>query len=209
MASGRSLATRTDDAIIEEILREIDGGLLLPVAADGPADPQHPLEPGGRRVAAYAVRLGREASCSTGALRLLARGGLVHGAGRIVLPGVSLAEPRRLNLHDMLIAPNFLAATRSPQVSLGPFLDMAPLLRPHHERFDGAGYPDGLRGEAIPLPARILSVADAFDAMTTARPYRMALPEERAAAMLLRDKGSQWDPDLVALFLERVLPAPG
>jgi len=207
MASSRGLATRTGDAIIEEILKEIGIGSVPRAAVDGPAHPQLPPESDGRRLAAYAVYLGSAASCSGGTLRLLARGGMVHGAGRLIVPGTPAAEPRRLSLHDSLIAQNLSAAARAAQVSLAPLLDVVPILRPHHERFDGAGYPDGLRGNAIPLPARVLAVADAFNAMTTARPYRMALPEDWAAAMLLRDKGSQWDPDLVSLLLDRVLPA--
>jgi HD-GYP domain-containing protein (c-di-GMP phosphodiesterase class II) len=73
--------------------------------------------------------------------------------------------------------------------------DMA---RNHHERFDGKGYPDGLKGKEIPLAARILTVADAFDAMTSDRPYRRALSEEVAAAEIRRNAGSQFCPDVVA-----------
>ena len=79
----------------------------------------------------------------------------------------------------------------------------APAVLHHHERFDGAGYPYGLRGEAIPLSARILAVADAFDAITTDRVYRAALRIEDARQILEDGRGGQWDPSVVETFLAR------
>ena len=92
---------------------------------------------------------------------------------------------------------------------LRPLRILHPLLpgvRSHHENFDGTGYPDGLAGEAIPMEARIMAVADSFDAMTTDRPYRNALPEETALAELRRAAGTQFDPRVVAAF-EQIFPA--
>jgi HD-GYP domain-containing protein (c-di-GMP phosphodiesterase class II) len=83
-----------------------------------------------------------------------------------------------------------------------------PIINHHHERYDGAGYPEALRGDAIPLVARIVAVCDAYDAMTSRRPYREPLPSEVAIAELRRGAGSQWDPALVTLFLTRVLQEP-
>jgi len=76
-----------------------------------------------------------------------------------------------------------------------------PVIRHHHEHYAGNGYPDRLAGDAIPLPARIISVVDAYDAMTTTRPYRQAMPVARACEILAENVGPQWDPAIVACFL--------
>jgi putative two-component system response regulator len=81
---------------------------------------------------------------------------------------------------------------------------VGPIVRGHHEHWDGAGYPDGLSGEAIPIGARIVAVVDAHDAMTHNRPYRDALSAEQASAELLRSRGTQFDPELVDLFLRQL-----
>jgi HD-GYP domain-containing protein (c-di-GMP phosphodiesterase class II) len=82
------------------------------------------------------------------------------------------------------------------------------LIRHHHERFDGSGYPDGLRAEEIPLAARIFSVADSFDAMTSDRPYREAMHVERALAEIDGGAGTQFDPDVVEVFMRMVDEGP-
>src|SRR5690606_34357276 len=84
---------------------------------------------------------------------------------------------------------------------------VSDMIRHHHESYDGTGYPDGLKGENIPIGARILAVCDAYDAMTTERPYRKALTPERAVAELKSKAGVQFDPRVVEAFLQ-VLPAP-
>jgi len=82
-----------------------------------------------------------------------------------------------------------------------PFLiPAAPIVRHHHERWDGRGYPDGLNGQAIPIGARLVSVADGFDALTTDRPYRKAVPLEEAYAEICACAGGQYDPEIVAAF---------
>jgi putative two-component system response regulator len=81
---------------------------------------------------------------------------------------------------------------------------IGPIVRGHHEWWDGSGYPDHLVGEAIPVGARIVSVVDAYDAMTHARPYRTALSVEQARAELARSRGTQFDPDIVDLLLGRL-----
>jgi putative two-component system response regulator len=90
----------------------------------------------------------------------------------------------------------------SPMKTLAPVL---PIIRSHHERWDGTGYPDGLAGEEIPLLARILQVADIYDALTTARPYKPAFSHDRAMAIMLEEVRRGWrDPELVPLFAEVV-----
>jgi HD-GYP domain-containing protein (c-di-GMP phosphodiesterase class II) len=92
-----------------------------------------------------------------------------------------------------------------------PFLtNAAEIVRSHHEMWDGSGYPEGLKAEEIPLPARVFSVVDAFDAMTTNRPYRAALPVEHASEEIARMGGSQFDPDVSLAFARVIdrLPQP-
>jgi HD-GYP domain-containing protein (c-di-GMP phosphodiesterase class II) len=107
-------------------------------------------------------------------------------------------EREKMDMH-VLIGEDILR----PIALLHPLL---PGVRHHHEHFDGRGYPDGLKGEEIPIEARIMAVADAFDAMTSSRPYREALPEEEALTELRRAAGAQFDPRVVAAF-EQLYPA--
>jgi hypothetical protein len=153
------------------------------------------------RVARAAVRLGREAGLAAPALRDLYLAGLLHDLGKVGLRDevlqkpASLTGPERAHVQEHpLIADRLLA-------DLAPLQHLRPAVRGHHERWDGAGYPDGLAGEAIPLAARILAVADAFAAMISPRAFRAPLPPARAAAVLAEGAGSQWDPVLVQQFL--------
>jgi hypothetical protein len=153
------------------------------------------------RVARAAVRLGRQAGLADPALRDLYLAGLLHDLGKVGLrdnvlqkPG-GLTAPERAHVQEHpLIADRLLA-------DLTPLQHLRPAVRGHHERWDGAGYPDGLAGEAIPLPARILAVADAFAAMVSPRAFRAPLPPAQATAILSGGAGSQWDPALVEQFL--------
>jgi len=86
--------------------------------------------------------------------------------------------------------------------------DMAEYVLTHHERWDGKGYPKGIKGEEIPLQSRIIAIADAYDAMTSERSYRSALPEEFAIEELQKNSGSHFDLELVKVFIERVLHKP-
>ncbi len=92
--------------------------------------------------------------------------------------------------------------------SFSLFKECARYVRGHHERWDGNGYPDKLSGEAIPLGARIIAVADAFDAMTTTRPYRKALPVAEAHRRLEEGAGTQWDPKIIKAFLKLLETTP-
>jgi HD-GYP domain-containing protein (c-di-GMP phosphodiesterase class II) len=142
-------------------------------------------------------------------IEIVQMGAALHDVGKIVVPDAILKKPDKLT-------PDEFAIVKQHCYSGGqickrvPFLqDVYPIVYHHHERWDGQGYPDGLRGERTPLGARIVSVADAFDAMTTDRPYRKSIPREAAVEILMDGAGSQWDPTVVRVFVDMVkLQAP-
>ena len=131
----------------------------------------------------------------------------VHDLGKIGVPDRVLLKPGPLSAaeQDLMREHSHLGSVILTRFEL--FRPGAEIVRHHHERWDGAGFPDGLAGEAIPLGARVVAVVDAFDAMTSDRPYRAALSETEAVRRLAAGAGSQWDPRITAAFLE--LMAPG
>jgi ribonuclease P protein subunit RPR2 len=127
-------------------------------------------------------------------------GFLLHDVGKVGIPERILNKPGPLTASEWKVMRTH-PAIGYQLVSDIPFLRTAALVvRCHHEMFDGTGYPEGLRGEEIPLPARVFSVVDAFDAMTASRPYRAALPVVHAVEELERMAGTQFDPDVVRAF---------
>lgn len=156
------------------------------------------------RLADASLQLARRAGIQGELLEAVGYGAVLHDVGKI---GVSEAVIRKTGpldaseLRDMQRHPLVGAGIVAP-LRLGRLV--APIVRGHHERWDGGGYPDGLRGEKIPLGARVVTIVDAFDAMTHDRPYRQAISIEQARAELQREAGRQFDADLVALFLEAV-----
>lgn len=154
------------------------------------------------RVARYALRLGHCMGASDDELRQLRYGALLHDCGK---NGVSDAI---LNKPGALTEDEFAEVKKHPLhgaalLSAVPFLHEAvPTVRHHHERFDGCGYPDRLRGEQIPLTARIVCVADAFDAMISDRPYRRRFAPAQARGILCANRGTQFDAELVEAFID-------
>ncbi len=128
-------------------------------------------------------------------------GFLLHDAGKIGIPERILNKPGPLTAAEWRVMRTH-PVIGYQMVDKIPFLSVAAeVVRCHHEMYDGSGYPAGLKGEGIPLPARVFSVVDAFDAMTTDRPYRAAMPVAKALAELDRMAGTQFDPAVVATFL--------
>jgi putative nucleotidyltransferase with HDIG domain len=150
------------------------------------------------RVGEYALMLARELGFAEEELEAVEVGAIVHDIGKIGIPDRILLKPGRLDSEE------FAEMRRHPEISsyILEGLDLPRIVldmaRNHHERFDGNGYPDGLAGENIPLAARILTVADAFDAMTSDRPYRAALATEDALAEIRLGAGTQFCPTVVA-----------
>ena len=135
-------------------------------------------------------------------LKILELGALFHDIGKIGIPSEIIRKPGPLTTKEsrqMSLHPEIGAQILEPV----PFLQaVRPIVRASHERWDGNGYPDGLRGEQIPLESRIVFVCDAFHAMTTNRPYRKALPHREAIRRLKLSSGTQFDPNVVSVFVE-------
>lgn len=153
------------------------------------------------RLADYACLLGRALGLTEEDLDILRKGAILHDIGKIAIR------------EEVLLKPGHLSPEEFNEVKLHPELgericgplrcaeQVLPIIRHHQERWDGKGYPDGLTGEHIPLLARIMAIADAYDAMLSPRPYRPALAREEAQRNLRLGGGTQWDPNLVEVFL--------
>jgi HD-GYP domain-containing protein (c-di-GMP phosphodiesterase class II) len=154
-----------------------------------------------RSIADLAVEVGRRLGLREGELRDLRYGAIFHDIGKIAIPDAILNKPGPLTDEE------FAVVKRHPEVGEQilapiPFLREARrIVRHDHERWDGGGYPDGLRGEEIPIGARIVLVVDAWHAMVSDRPYRAGLEPEQARAELVRHAGSQFDPEVVHAML--------
>jgi diguanylate cyclase (GGDEF)-like protein/putative nucleotidyltransferase with HDIG domain len=160
------------------------------------------------RVQFYTAALARRLNLPEVDRQAVEAAALLHDIGKLAVPQHILSKPgpltaderKKMQVHADIGA-EIVSAVRFPY-------EVAPLIRSHHERWDGRGYPAGLRGEQIPLGARILSVVDCFDALTSARPYRPAVSRHDALAMLQRDAGKAFDPAVVAQFTAMVLTPP-
>lgn len=152
----------------------------------------------------YAVAIGRRMGLSDIQLVALERAGLLHDVGKIGTPESVLLKASALTDEEFDIIREH-SEMSGHIVETIPFVaDLMPAVRSHHERWDGTGYPDGLKAESIPLLARILTVADAFDAMTSDRPYRKGMSIAEAASEMVVFKGSQFDPAIVDTLLAAV-----
>lgn len=154
-----------------------------------------------QRLADMAVAIGRELGISPDELEDIRYGAILHDIGKIGIPDAILQKPARLDAHEwrhMRQHPVIGAQILAPVPRLA---GAAQIVRHHHERYDGTGYPDGLAGEAIPLAARILTVVDAYSAITDARVYKPARSHEEAIAELKHHAGTQFDPAIVETFI--------
>lgn len=162
------------------------------------------------RLAAYSIRLGQALGLSKADQLALYRGGYLHDIGKVSVPDAILFKQGMLTNEEWLIMRQHTIRGEEicrPMKSLAPVL---PIIRSHHERWNGSGYPDGLRGEEIPLLARILQVADIYDALTTARSYKPAYAHQHAVEIMLNEASRGWrDPELIPLFAEVTRPADG
>ena len=157
------------------------------------------------RVADYACALARDVGMDEQALFWFRMGALLHDVGKIDVPADVLNKPGALSAEETAVMQEH--PVRGEQLIAGiafPW-DIKPMIRHHHERWDGRGYPDRLAGAQIPSAARILCIADVFDALTSTRSYRRAYDPGVAAQLMWRDSGTLFDPVLLGIFLERTL----
>jgi putative two-component system response regulator len=153
------------------------------------------------RLAEYSSRLGKRIGLSSELITALRWGGIVHDIGKVAVPEAILLKPGPLTPEEwevMRLHPVIGERICSP---LRSFRYVLPIIRHHHERFNGSGYPDGLEGEKIPVTARVLQLADVYDALTTERPYKRALTQDEAMATMEQEvQRGWWDPTLFAQF---------
>jgi putative nucleotidyltransferase with HDIG domain len=159
-------------------------------------------------IAEYSVAISQRLNLNDEEIENVRRAALLHDLGKICVPDHILMKPDKLSDEEMDIVRKHPLDGAKILESVEPIRDAKNIIRHHHEFFDGSGYPDGLKGDTIPLGARIIAVADAFGAMTTNRPYRNALSTAEAIKELREFSGIQFDPHIVEIFIS-VLKAKG
>lgn len=155
-----------------------------------------------KRVTAFTIAIARQMKLPQERIRIIARGAFLHDVGKMAIPDAILRKPGRLSPDEQDIMRQH--AYKGFQLLRNiPYLhEAADIVHSHQERYDGSGYPRGLKGEQIPLGARIFAIADTFDAMTSDRPYRAAQSVSSGRREIERHAGKQFDPEIVKVFLE-------
>jgi putative two-component system response regulator len=162
------------------------------------------------RLADYSARLGEHMDLSAQEVKALRRAGIVHDIGKVAVPDSILFKPARLTRTEKLILQRHPIVGERICAPLKSFQLVLPIIRHHHEKMDASGYPDGLKGEEIPLTARVLQIVDVYDALTTKRPYKRALSVADALAVMKKEiKRGWWDPTVAAAFEEMMEAAEG
>jgi putative two-component system response regulator len=153
------------------------------------------------RLSKYSVALGEKLGLSEDLRLALRRGGLIHDIGKLAVPEHILLKPGPLTPEERKIMEQHTVLGERICAPLRSFRHVLPIIRHHHEKQDGSGYPDGLKGAQVPLTARILQITDIYDALTTDRPYRKALPLEKAFAIMREEvKRGWWDESILDEF---------
>jgi len=208
---GHAVHQAVEKARIEERLLDerLDGAEAVIFALAAAAEEKDPLtEQHLRRMAIYAVELGKALELDDRQLLLLRYGAILHDIGKIGVSDTILAKPGPLTdeeWHEMRRHPAIGDRICTP---LRLADEIRPIVRHHHERWDGGGYVDGLREDEIPFLARIVSVVDSFDAMSEDRPYRSAMPRDEVLRRLGAGRGTQFDPRILDAFMEVVRQWP-
>ncbi len=187
---------RADEALKSVALETVEAVSTI-VEANDPYTAGHSA-----KVTELAVEIATEMGLAKDQLDTLRIAGLLHDVGKVGIPSSVLNKPAELTQAEWLMIQSHPVVSAQTAERVAAFKDAIPIIRHHHEKWDGTGYPEGLKGEEIPLLARILAAADGFEAMTSDRPYRPAMSEEEALAKLGEGAGIQWDPQIVKTFLK-------
>src|SRR6266550_2764317 len=182
--------------LLEKAHRETIEALAVAINAKDEVTHEHVL-----RVQIYAAGVARLLGCDDAAIEALKAGALLHDIGKIAVPDYILNKPGKLTApeFEQMKMHTIVGAQILGRVDFN--YPVVPIVRHHHERWDGCGYPDGLKGEEIPLTARILTVVDCFDALREDRQYRRGLTRSEAIDFLMKNSGSQYDPRVIGIFI--------
>ncbi|MEE8345932.1 MAG: HD domain-containing phosphohydrolase [Dehalococcoidia bacterium] len=159
------------------------------------------------RLAEHSSHIATKLALPRREIEIVRMGAALHDVGKIVVPDAILKKPGKLTPDEFAIVKQHCYSGGQICKKVPFLMDVYPIVYHHHERWDGQGYPDGLRGDRTPTGARIVAVADAYDAMTNDRLYRQAISHKAAVEILKDGAGSQWDPTMVRVFLETI-PVP-
>jgi HD-GYP domain-containing protein (c-di-GMP phosphodiesterase class II) len=203
---GRLIALQISSAVRNALLLEdLDDresvilSLALAIEAKDPYTEGHC-----QRLAEYAARLGTLLGFDAKHIAQLRMASILHDVGKIAVPEAILKKDGPLTAEEYILLQQHPVVGETICQPLRSARALLPAIRHHHERWDGRGYPDRLAGTAIPLDARIIAIVDAFDAMTSDRPYRAGMPFEKALNIMRENQGPQWDPDLLAHFIPMI-----
>ncbi|MGB5823941.1 MAG: diguanylate cyclase, partial [Proteocatella sp.] len=157
------------------------------------------------RVSQYCEAIAREMNLNEKDIENIKMAGMLHDIGKIILPAELLSKSEKLTEEEFELIKKHPETGYQILKSVDEYSSIAELVLYHHERFDGKGYPEGLKAQEIPFETRIISVADAYEAMTAKRPYQKMRSKEEAVEELKRCSGTQFDPAVVNVFIEKVL----
>jgi HD-GYP domain-containing protein (c-di-GMP phosphodiesterase class II) len=191
---------------LEQVLKSLQGTYIATMKSLAQVIEAKDLTTRGHldRTQAYGLALARRIDPELAEAPVLGYGFFLHDIGKVGIPEHILCKEGPLTVDEWTVMRNHPIIGAQIVAPIAFLADAVELIRHHHERFDGAGYPDGLKAEDISLAARIFSVADSFDAMTSTRPYRSPMTVDRALAEIRAGTGTQFDPDIVRVFLDMI-----
>lgn len=187
---------------LNEQLEKVENILFTLAKALEAKDPY--TEGHSERVGELAKKLAKEVGLGEDAREALDKAAKIHDIGKVGVPETILNKPGPLTKEEFNYIKKHVVLSEQICAPLRSMRGILGIIRHHHENYNGKGYPYGLKGEDIPLEARILSIVDAYDAMTSDRPYRKRLPQDEVIKRLKEGSGTQWDPKLVDLFINMI-----
>ncbi len=189
---------RDDECLyhLKRYQQEIMHGMIAVIEALDPYTCDH-----SRNVANYALLLAEELKLPADQIQIMHYAGLFHDVGKIGIPPEILKKQGPLTDQEYVIVKQHPQKGAHIMSQFSDFQSVVPIILHHHEHFDGSGYPDGLKGDAIPLGARLVAIVDTYDALTTNRCYRKAQESQSALEVISKNSGTQFDPVMVDAFM--------